>query len=293
MKILTQIITGTVLLTLAACGKDSYYTVYDPNDRPIEQPGNVTIQIVGDMSEKANSTIILTDASGYIIRVKPGETSTVEATTYQVSILTPLIKGADMSTLSLKGNTVNLAASTDNELPSVPLFAGGSGTVTITKNGNQTLNITPQSMTHALTYQVTLTGANLSEIEPITATLQGIAASQTLPSSSTHITNRGEAANYFTSTVLTQEDGSKLLQGTIRILGIDTNQRQLLVIKGTRADGMHPILELDITDQLANFNSGSAYETKKLAIQLIYDTKTGLTGSIVPWHPGWESDVTN
>lgn len=272
------------VILFAACGKD--------NEGPFKDPGTVKVDVTTGETDgdTKNVSITLTDANGNTVTIPAGEAIEVESGTYQVAAVNPG-KGTateEMKKLIVKGNQVSLTPGTDGELPSAPAFEAGVGTLTV--SGNQVtqnkINLLP--MSRGVELKVALAGADINDLQQITARIYGISASQTIGEGFSSKSMRAATEGYFVTATLSQASDGSWLVSTVRLLGVDTSQKQTLFLMGTLKDGKQKSLELDVTSLFKGFNTGVATEPLKLAATLEYQVGAGLTGSVTDWTPGWE-----
>lgn len=303
MKIIYSILTGATLLVLTGCGKNNYYIAEDPNEERVNNPGLVTVSTTGGTAgSQQGSTILLTDAAGKEFNITTGQTNELEAGSYLLAIATPAAGGSseDIKQLTIKGTTVSLTPTAEGLLPAAPSFEAGASTITVAKYEETKVNVPLHAMTREVVFEAVIRGADMSEVTPVNITLAGVAASADMSkgfsggtSGADKAGTRGTTPAYHVSTTLSTAEGSTLLTGTIRLLGMDTNNAQKITVTGTRSDGTHLLFEMDATKLLSDFNNGQSAIPHKLSVELRYNTQTELTGSIRPWEPGWESNTTN
>lgn len=302
MKIINKILTGTALVILTACGRDSYYIAENPNEDRVYEPGLATVGTTGGTGgEQKESTILLTAASGEVFTLTHGKQSELEAGNYRIVVAAPAAGSTaeTMKQLSIQGTTVSLVPDANGLLPAAPHFEAGVGNLTIAKYTETKADVALHPMTREVAFEAIIKGAAISEVSPISISLSGVSASADInkgfagTAGDVASRNTTRASGYSVVTALAATEGGTLLKGTIRLLGLDVSGTQKIIITGTRADGTHPLFEMDVTSLLSGFNDGKATVAHTIAMELTYDTQAGLTGNILPWTPGWESDVTN
>lgn len=275
------------VILFAACGKD--------NEGPFKDPGTVKVDVTTGETDgdTKNASITLTDADGNTVTIPAGESIEVESGTYQVAAVNPG-KGTateEMKLLVVKGNQVSLTPDADGGIPSAPAFEAGAGALTVSGDQVTQTKIDLLPMSRGVDLKVALVGADADDLQQITARIYGIAASRTIGDGFSPRSVRAAMEGYFVAATLKQAADGTWLVSAVRLLGVDTNRKQYLLVVGTLKDGKQKTLELDVTSLFEGFNTGVATEPLKLAATLEYEVGAGLTGNVTNWTPGWDTDI--
>lgn len=296
-KIKTSLLWLLWGVVLASCGRDSYYVIpVEPGQEPMKDPGTVKVDVLpaeGDSEDTKDAVITLIDDSGKTVTLPVGESVEIESGTYQLVAVNPAgdTTAEEMKGLIVTAEKVSLAPDAEGELPSVPAFEAGTGTLVVSGNRISQTRVSLSPMSRGVELKVSLTGAGVEDLQMINARIYGISASRSINGGFSGGEGRAVADGYFVTAALTPATDGTWLLSAVRLLGIDTNQKQTLFITGTLKDGTEQTLALDVTPLFEGFNSGPAAEPLKLAATLVYEVEAGLTGTVTDWTPGWDTDI--
>lgn len=270
-----------VILLLASCDKRDFYIPTTGDGQIIERPGQAIASVTSTTVENAR---VFFYASGKpSINTTTGIPVDIEAGTYQVVIVT------DNENIEIEGTTAALPATEDGETIQAPAFYAGVGNMVVKEGEVTKLSIPVHPMTREVRFQFSIRGISSDEIQGIEVLLYGILARCDLSEGFTESpAPRSATPLYYIRTTPEQKEDNYYTE--MRLLGIDTTQKQEVTIHITGTNGFLYTFTEDVSSSLTGFNQGYADIALVMQTEIVLDLNE-ITGSIKPWIPGNEDDI--
>ncbi len=270
-------ISGSILL-LASCVKD------DLHNTP--HPGKGAVVITTDWTTRSLDAVL---PGSYLLRVGTEEQTVSGETNAFNSLFLPgrqdllVCHPADGITISGTSATVNTLP--DGTLESLPgyLFSASSS-LEIAEDDTLNTTVAMRQRIRRLTLVLKLTPGDETRIRCTTAMLTGIASTVDLATGTVSATEAETVVPIFameTYTDRTRAAAQPQLSATLRLLGVATDERQMLTLTLTLTDGHVQPLATDLTEALKNFGTDIAPLTLDATLEL--PTPAGIGGSITDW----------
>lgn len=270
-----------IILLMASCDKREFYIPMTENGQIIEHPGQVITIVTSTQVEKAQ--VIFYSPGKPEINTITGTPIDIEAGNYQVVIVT------NNELLTMNGTVASLPITEDGETIQAPMFYAGVGNITVKEGEINNLSIPVHPMTREVQFQFSIRGVSILDVQKVEVSLYGILASCNL-NEGFIISNtpRNIAGPYFIRTFPELKENTYLTK--IRLLGIDSTQKQEIVTQIMLNNGTTYTFNEDVSKHLSDFNEGYADIALVMEAQIILDIDE-ITGSIKPWQPGIEDDI--
>lgn len=290
------------IVLLSACSHHDYLDIRNPDGTVIEYPGCLIINAPDITPDEAALLIDTEHDNRLIATVSPGVPVNVEAGRYTVlyAKLPPIGRSNSskaVSEFSLDGTLVTLPLlSDDGRLPQLLEIIGGATQVDVIYNQTveATLKLTP--LTRNVQLDVLLQGADLNNIRSVEARLYGVNRTARLDNGYTAQTRSATDQIYYVSCLMSRTIGDSsttypTISDVFYLLGVDTSVRQRLLITANLTDGSTLSYEQDVTELFSGFNPPAVATPLHLAATLNFGIDE-VTGTIVPWKPGWDEGGT-
>ena len=266
---------------LASCVKDELY------DTP--HPDKAAVVITTDWADALDETDV---PAVYHIEMDGGEAVTIqEATTVYPDLLAPgkhsVFACNEPQGMTISGTTASVNRLPDGTLEPMPEYLF-SATTRFEAQADDTVHVTVPMARRLcpITLNLSLEGGNTEAIASITATLGGMAASVDLR------TGMVGGENATVTLDIKQQAKTKAraytegrLEMKCRTVGTNPQERQVLTVKVTMADGHVQTIESDLSERLKDLNTGMDPIELTGTVEAPQDGQ--FSGSITDW-----TDVT-
>lgn len=242
--------TLTFAVTMTGCVKDELH------DTP--HPDRGAVVITTEWTEALDESTV---PDVYNLRMDGGETVAVqgETNTYP-ELLEPgrhaLSVYNEPQGMTVDGTTATVNRLQDGTLEPLPdyLFSAAKE---FDVQADDTLHVTVQMERRLcpIVLNLALEGENTGDIAWIDATLEGIAASVDLQTGTTGSENATVTLDVRQATGKTRAYTEGKLEMRCRVVGINPQERQLLTVTVTMADGYVQVITSDLTDRLKDLNA--------------------------------------
>lgn len=267
-----------VATSLASCVKDELY------DTP--HPDKGAVVITTDWADALDETDV---PAAYHIGMDGGEAiKTQEAATVYPDLLVPgkhsVFAYNEPQGMTISSTTASVNRLSDGTLEPMPDYLF-SATTEFEALADDTVHVTVPMVRRLcpITLNLSLEGGNTGAIASITATLGGMAASVDLRTGTTG----GENATV-TLDIKQEAKARAYTEGRLemrcRVVGINPQERQVLTVRVTMADGHVQTIESDLSDRLKDLNA--RMEPIELTGKVEAPQDGHFSGSITDWLPG-------
>jgi hypothetical protein len=287
------LLCGVLLAVVTSCSSDDYISIYNPDGSQSQNPGLFTVNLTGSTitDSNAKTTLALTVDGSKIYDVMPSVPTDIEAGTYNVTAtkLPSASKLPEGTSINIAG-LITLSASTDNELPLLPVFEAAKDEIGVVYNKSVTKNMVLKLMTRRLIVKGTLLGVDPATIKSVDVTLNGVSNARRIndgvvtKSIASRADNAAATSYYVTNATQPASDGT--FSTSFNLLGINPEVDQVLHIIVTFNNGKTFTYEENVSTLLAGFNTAS-YETSVGLDATINFGIGGVSGTIIDWIPGW------
>lgn len=269
-----------VATSLTSCVKDELY------DTP--HPDKAAVVITTDWADALDETDV---PAAYHIGMDDGEAvKTQEAITVYPDLLIPgkhsVFAYNEPQGMTISGTTASVNLRTDGTLEPMPDYLF-SVVKEFEAQADDTVHVSVPMVRRLcpITLNLSLEGDNTEAIASITATLGGMAASVDLRTGTTG----GENATVTLDIKQQVETKARAytegrLTMRCRVVGINPQERQVLTVKVTMADGHEQAIESDLSDKLKDLNTGM--EPIELTGKVEAPQDMDFHVSITDWLPG-------
>lgn len=302
-NIAAALLTLALLPALAACSKDDNHEPppLNPDGTEMLQPGQVNIDI-DNPPHGYQTTLTLTNDGPYTYLLSPGATTYVEAGTYHVSALAlPTDESLPTGTTLAPDGVLTLPATPDGELPAqIPALMGGTSTATVSYQQLTTQQLGIYPLTREVTIALQLQGIDADALASCTAVIRGVSHSRSLdthfatgPADEAPAGTRADTPTQYYVRTAIAPTATGTLSGTFRLLGVDADLPQHLLLNLTYNDAAIPPFgyEADVTEFFSDFNTGPT--TVPLGLRLSLTHALGsVSVDVSPWKPGLDDDLT-
>lgn len=267
----------SVTLAMASCVKDKLY------DTP--HPDKAAVVITTDWADALDETDV---PAAYHIGMDGDEAiKTQEATTVYPDLLVPgkhsVFVYNEPQGMTISGTTASMNLLSDGTLEPMPDYLF-SATTEFEAQADDTVHVAVPMVRRLcpITLNLSLEGGNTEDIASITATLGGMAASVDLRTGTTG----GENATVTLDIKQQVETKARAytegrLEMGCRVVGTNPQERQVLTVKMTMADGHVQTIESDLSDRLKDLNTGM--EPIELTGKVEAPQDGHFSGSITDW----------
>lgn len=270
-----------IILLMASCDKREFYIPMTENGQIIERPGQVITTVTS--TQVKNAQVIFYAPGKPEINTTTGIPIDIEAGNYQVVIVT------NDEHLTINGAVASLPIKEDGETIQVPMFYAGVGNITVKEGEINELSIPVHPMTREVQFQFSIRGVSTQDVQKVEILLYGILTSCNLNEGfMTSSTPRSVPGIYFIRAVPELKENTYFTN--VRLLGIDSTQKQEIVTQIIFHNGTTYTFKEDVSKHLSGFNEGYADTALVMETQIILDINE-ISGSIRPWEPGIEDDI--
>lgn len=279
-RILSIITCGAAAWLLASCVKDELHNT--------PHPDKAAVVITTDWADAIDETDV---PAAYHIGMDGGETvKTQEATTVYPDLLVPgkhsVFAYNEPQGITVSGTTVSVNRLSDGTLEPMPDYLFSAATE-FEALADDTVHVAVPMVRRLcpITLHLSLEGGNTETIASVTATLGGMAASVDLRTGTTG----GENATVTLDVRQAENKARACTEGCLemrcRVAGTNPQERQVLTVKVTMADGHVQTITSDLSERLKDLNAGM--EPVELAGTAEAPQDGHFSGSITGW-----TDVT-
>ena len=276
------LLTGSVLILAMGCVKETLYNTPHPDKGAVA----VTTHWSGISSDAVR-------AESYLLRIG-SSTQAVSGVTNTFRELLPegtyslLVQNMPHG-MSVGAQTATVDTLADGTLEPLPeyLFSAVQE-LEVIRDDTLKAEVKMRQHNRRLTLVLKLTPSDGRHIAGTSATLTGIASAVDLTTGAITSTEGKTVVPVF---VLGTENrdratGQPVLVATLRLLGVQPEEEQVLTLAVTLADGQVQTITSDLTEALRNFSTGAGVEPLTLDATLTLPPRAGMSGSITDWLPG-------
>lgn len=289
MKIICKIASVTLLLLLASCIKSDYDTENCPGLYTITPIVPVELQQKNnEFLPNTNSSVMYSDAVWRKTEVGPDNILELTKGQYRAFSL----KGENEQ-VGLHFGTVVSVSSTDGAAGDPGDFVGGYVDFNVEGGlvdwGVINYDLQTYIQTRLLTLKVKIEGDNSALVESVTATVKGVTLSRELHNA---FIENGERDHYpalsagYAAYALDAKDTDGYYTGSRRLLGLDANAGQNLVLTIHYKDGFQKDFNYEITTDLNGFHTREV--VIPWVISIVLRAGADFTATIEDWKAGPE-----
>ena len=268
------------LLLLSGCVKDDLFHTGHP------QQGAVRVTTTWD-GHSSDAVLPLT----YVLRLGSEEQTVTGATNVFGSLFFPgkqfLSAYNNPAGFTVSGTTATVGTQTDGSLDPTPdNFFAATDTLDIQADAQLDVTLPMKQYTRQLILTLYLSAGDERRISTTSSTLTGVASSVDfstghLSATAGHTLHPSFVLGTGSSTRATAAPQS-VLTATIRLLGVDTAEKQQLTVNVMMTNGTAETVTSDITDALKNFSVGTL-DPLILNATLTLSSDAGIHASIHDW----------
>lgn len=292
MKIICKIASVTLLLLLASCIKSDYDTENCPGLYTVTPIVPVELQQKNnEFLPNTNSSVMYSDAEWRKTEVGPDNILELTKGQYRAFSL----KGENEQ-VGLHFGTVVSVSSTDGATGEPGDFVGGYIDFNVEGGlvdwGVINYDLPTYIQTRLLTLKVKIEGDNSVLVESVTATVNGITLSRELHNA---FIENGERDHYpalstgYAAYILGKKDADGYYTDSRRLLGLDANTGQNLILTIHYKDGFQKNFNYDITTDLDGFHTQEVITP--WVIRIVLRAGADFTATIEDWKAGPEEWV--
>ena len=277
-----------MLLLLVSCVKDDLYNTPHPDQ------GAVTVTT--DWTECSQDATV---PDSYILRIGSGEQAKEQTVSGEMNTFNALFAPGKQDLLvyhQADGITINGTTATVNSLPDGTLepmpgyLFSGTKELDIVKDDTLRVIVPVRQYTRQLALALKLNPGDEQRIIGTAATLTGIASAIDLATGTLSATG----GNAISPTLVLGTDGGKTraagqpaLAATMRLMGVVSQERQILTFVITLTDGSVQTIPIDLTEALKNFGGNMESLTWDGTLELPPndpDVAAGINATITNWN---------
>lgn len=280
-------IFALLLLLSAGCVKD------DLHNTP--HPDKGAVKVTTDWTGRSSDVVLPTD---YILHIGSEEQTVKGETNAFKALFLPgtqsLLVYHQAEGISIDGNIASVNTRADGTLEPMPGFLF-SAAQTLDVVADDTVRVAVKMQQHIRTLALSLNlkpGEEL-RIGNITATLTGIASVIDLATGAMQAVGGKTVVPAFsirTDDGRTRAEGDPILAATVRLLGVETGEKQVLTLVITLTDGYMQTISTDLSELLKHFGE-SDMDPLELDATLELPVAPGVGGTISGWNVVDNGDI--
>lgn len=280
-------IFALLLLLPAGCVKD------DLHNTP--HPDKGAVKVTTDWTGRSSDAVV---PENYILRIG-GHEQTVKGETNAVDALfgpgrQELLVCHRTEGISIDGNIASVNTRADGTLEPMPGFLFSAvKELDIAADDTLRANVPMQQHIRTLVLSLNLKPGEELRIGHITATLTGIASAIDLATGAIQAAGGKTVVPAFsirTDDGRTRAEGDPVLAATVRLLGVEAGEKQVLTLVVTLADGYVQTIHADLSELLKHFGE-SDMEPLELDATLELPVAPGVGGTISGWNVVDNGDI--
>lgn len=267
-------------LLLTGCAKDDDYNT--------SHPDKGAVMVTADWSGRSSDATV---PGTYVLRIGEREQTVNGQTNAFKELFLPgkqnLLILHQPEGVTVSGTIVTVSTLSDNTLEPMPgyLFSGRKELEII---ADDTLRVTVPMQQHIrnLTLTLKLNPGDRERIRATSATLTGIASAVDLTTGAIISTNGKTVVPTFAfgTDKTARATGQPILVATLRLLGVTTEDKQIMTLDINLTDDTVHTITTDLTESLKAFGTGAEMEPLTLGTTLELPAEAGLTATIDDWN---------